>query len=183
MQSCARLQDLLSLAVYIDYKCPALYPVLDLFAAGRPRSPPNRDGWTSRRMSHQSRVNQRNFCRRTGPAPGCTAVLGRKVNKCTLRCPLACAKVNSTRVRNHGEIHGWDGSAEGGARHGAERTGLVPVRRDVLVIIHKLAEDLFHFGSRVLKCRQEVPPFESSLLEYARLTPHSFDFCVQIGCP
>lgn len=72
----------------------------------------------------------------------------------------------------------------------AERAGLIFVRRDVLVIIHQLAQGFDHLGSRVLKCwrltcqnrrLQTVPPFESSLLEYAKFTPHPFYFRIQIG--
>src|SRR5438034_9521074 len=53
---------------------------------------------------------------------------------------LARPKVNGTRIGNHREIHGWNGSAKTGVRHMAERAGSIPVGRDVFVIIHELAE-------------------------------------------
>src|SRR6266436_8832984 len=60
----------------------------------------------------------------------------------SLRCPLAGPKLNGSGIRDHREIDRRDRSAKASVRHVAETASSILEGRDILVPIHKLAEQL-----------------------------------------
>src|SRR5580700_8692093 len=97
----------------------------------------------------------------------------------SLRCALARAKVNCSRISDHCQVNGRDWPAKPNVRHVTRRAGLILVRRDMLVEHHEFAKRFCCFGSGILQDRrlasenwglQVMPPCDRPALDKIHLS-------------
>src|SRR5438876_6342493 len=70
----------------------------------------------------------------------------------SLRGSLAGPEMKRPGKRDHRQVDRRDRSAEAGVRHVAGRASLILEDRYVLVVVHQLAERLYHVVAAALQC-------------------------------